>query len=577
MSVEQAQQLIEAVESGDCDQLAELVAGGIPVTAKDDDGNTALHFAAQGEMGCVDKLLELGAEVNAVNNDGATPLIEAVKYGDYEISKSLLDKGADKSLKTADGETALSYANEGGDSEIIGLLGGEARAEETKPEPELALKPRRNSVSSESVDPNAKIDLSQIPREEKDEAATARIKGCMHDNFLFKALDAATLKIVIDSMSEVKKGADERVITQGEDGDYFYVVESGALDCFVQPDKAQWGKELGNKVLDYSAGNSFGELALMYNTPRAASIVATTAVILWAMDRNTFRTIVMQRLVERRTKLEALIKKAPVFASMDANEQATISDAFEPASFGAGTEICAKGGAADAFYVVVSGEVVVSDPADEGGAPLKSYGEADYFGEVALLMRGSRTATVKAVTDCECVAIDKAAFHRLMKPVLPTLEANLAKYKVPPTSAAAAASATPAVAAAAAAPVVAASNGNGDGASNGAASEQFVGKVRGVLFALLERTCKEKPDNVRAFAVEHLAASYPEEAKEATKPASALGVWAPRADVASTEAALQKYLIDVDARPLLMAIVEKALRAQPTNVIAFFIDSLHEA
>ena len=561
MSVEQAEQLKEAVESGDCDLVAELVTGGIPVTAKDDDGNTALHFAAQGEMGCVEKLLELGAEVNAVNNEGSTPLIEAVKYGDYEISKALLDKGADKSLETQDGTTALSAANEGGDSEIIGLMGGQARAEETKPEPELGLKPRRNSVSSESVDPNAKIDLSQIPREEKDEAATARIKGCMHDNFLFKSLDAATLKIVIDSMTEVKKGADERVITQGEDGDFFYVVESGSLDCFVQPDKAQWGKELGKKVLDYSAGNSFGELALMYNTPRAASIVATSAVILWAMDRNTFRTIVMQRLVERRAKLEALIKKAPVFASMDANEQATISDAFETASFSAGTEICSKGAAADVFYLVVKGEVVASDPAS--GASLKSYGEADYFGEVALLKRGSRTATVKAVTDCDCVALDKQAFHRLMKPVLPTLEANLAKYRSPPSDAAA--------------PAAPAAPAAGNGASNGAASEQYVGKVRGILFALLERTCKEKPDNVRAFAVEYLTTSYPEEAKEATKPASALGVWAPRADVESTEAALQKYLKDVNARPLLMAIVEKALRAQPTNVIAFFIDSLHEA
>ena len=150
MSVEQTEQLKEAVESGDCDRVAELVAGGVPVNAKDDEGNTALHHAAQGEQGCVDKLLELGAEINAVNNEGATPLLEAVKCGDYGISKALLDKGADTLLETADGITALLAANAGGDSEIIGLLGGQARAEETKPEPELALRPWRNSVSSEA-------------------------------------------------------------------------------------------------------------------------------------------------------------------------------------------------------------------------------------------------------------------------------------------------------------------------------------------------------------------------------------------------------------------------------------------
>ena len=62
----------------------------------------------------------------------------------------------------------------------------------------------------------------------------------------------------------------EVVIRQGEDGDFFYVVESGQLDCFRKT-----GRNKPEELLKtYSSGESFGELALLYNAPRAASIVA---------------------------------------------------------------------------------------------------------------------------------------------------------------------------------------------------------------------------------------------------------------------------------------------------------------
>lgn len=67
-----------------------------------------------------------------------------------------------------------------------------------------------------------------------------------------------------------------------------YLIESGTLDCYKT-----FKKEEGQKHLKvYYPGEAFGELALLYNAPRAATIVAKTESILWSLDRETFNNIV---------------------------------------------------------------------------------------------------------------------------------------------------------------------------------------------------------------------------------------------------------------------------------------------
>jgi len=96
--------------------------------------------------------------------------------------------------------------------------------------------------------------------------------------FMFKALDQEQLSIVIDAMEEVKFNAGETVITEGEAGSVLFVVEEGSLDCSkcLTPGSAE-----ATLLKTYQPGDAFGELALLYNAPRAATIIAKTAVSLW--------------------------------------------------------------------------------------------------------------------------------------------------------------------------------------------------------------------------------------------------------------------------------------------------------
>ena len=95
-------------------------------------------------------------------------------------------------------------------------------------------------------------------------------------------------------MDEKNLNAGEVIITEGLNGDELYVVEQGKLAC----SKVINGSE--QHLKNYEAGDVFGELALLYNAPRAATIKAVEGSQLWVLDRNTFNHIVKDASQKKR-------------------------------------------------------------------------------------------------------------------------------------------------------------------------------------------------------------------------------------------------------------------------------------
>ena len=110
------------------------------------------------------------------------------------------------------------------------------------------------------------------------------------------------------------------------------------------------------------------------------------------------------------------------------------------------------------------------------------------------------------------------------------------------------------------------------------APEDYLQKtsLRPMLASLLEKTCKDKPDNLVPFMLEYLQTTYPDAAKAAqpANPPGSLGSWSKRPDVQPTQEGLQAYLAEIKARSTLETVLEQALRQQPANVVAFVIESL---
>ena len=105
-----------------------------------------------------------------------------------------------------------------------------------------------------------------------------------------------------------------------------------------------------------------------------------------------------------------LLKKVPLFSDCSAKELAQIAAASKNVKHKAGTVIAREGEPGIGLFVIVSGQAEVTI----GGVKRATLGPADFFGEVALLDGGPRTATVTASDDMELIGITGWVFRGLM-------------------------------------------------------------------------------------------------------------------------------------------------------------------
>ncbi len=95
---------------------------------------------------------------------------------------------------------------------------------------------------------------------------------------LFAPLEPKSLELVAQQLRRVEVAAGETVISEGEPGDQFYVVESGALTASFH----------GEVLSQQGPGDPFGEIALLRDVPRTATVVADEPTVLYSLDRDTF-------------------------------------------------------------------------------------------------------------------------------------------------------------------------------------------------------------------------------------------------------------------------------------------------
>lgn len=134
-----------------------------------------------------------------------------------------------------------------------------------------AKKGPRGSVSAEAFGAWNTKKAFVAQKIQKSAETIAGIRSKLNMSFMFSSLDEREQEIVIDAMEEKIAVANEKIIVEGDLGDCLYVVGSGTLTCTKVFQQGQDPTFLKT----YQPGEAFGELALLYNAPRAATITAT--------------------------------------------------------------------------------------------------------------------------------------------------------------------------------------------------------------------------------------------------------------------------------------------------------------
>lgn len=232
---------------------------------------------------------------------------------------------------------------------------------------------------------------------------------------------------VIDAFQKRECHEGETIIRQGDMGDYFYVVHNGKFAVSVK----RPGAEESEIVLECSAGSSFGELALLYNAPRAATVVSVGEGSLCALDRDSFRMMLVTSENTKKNRWEGFLSEVDLFKVLNTYEKKKISNILKVQVFLPGQSIMREGARGDKFYILEEGyaRATMFDQLSEDEISVKDYSKGDFFGELALVnVSGVRAASVYALTRCVLLWIDKVTFDRVFGPLISRLKVQAAAY-----------------------------------------------------------------------------------------------------------------------------------------------------
>jgi len=264
---------------------------------------------------------------------------------------------------------------------------------------------KRNAIRSEStVDILNRESLAPKKKYTKSSAEKAQILEALGQAPIFEHLQDFQLKHIAMEMWTIDVKAGKTLVAQGEPGDFFYIVAEGVLQV-LKNDK---------KIDNIKKGGAFGELALLYGTKRNATVQAVTQCTCWALDRYTFRKILVASQTVRLKTMAQFLKSVPILKTLRKNELAKLSEALVEETFYA-KHVVMKEGDEDTqkFYLIWKGKAVVM----KSGKPVRELQRGDYFGERALLNNAPRTATVIAQASEEvlvCLTLKRADFTALL-------------------------------------------------------------------------------------------------------------------------------------------------------------------
>ncbi len=241
------------------------------------------------------------------------------------------------------------------------------------------------------------------------------IHNAIKGNTLFKACSEEELVHLIDVFESADFQKGDTVIKQGDEGEHFYVVEAGSLDITVQNDG-----EGSNEVhvgVPYLPGSAFGELALMYGSPRAATIRAKEDCRLWCIERKAFRGITGQHKLKQSERNVEFLRRVKIGDNvlgdvLKTSEIDAMSLALQTDTFQKGDVIVREGERGDIFYLIESGSVDVFKKENE--KPLATLTTGQFFGERALLNEDVRQATCIATSEVQCLFLMREDFNLML-------------------------------------------------------------------------------------------------------------------------------------------------------------------
>ncbi|XP_067621281.1 cGMP-dependent protein kinase 1 [Eurosta solidaginis] len=238
---------------------------------------------------------------------------------------------------------------------------------------------------------------------EKDDNTRNLIRKAIERNdFLNNYMDKERKEMVIDAMEPTFYKKDSFIIHQNDEGSEIYVSETGYFEVI------KGGKVVGG----FGPTTVFGELAILYNANRLASVRATTNARVWKITRETFRQIMVLSESKERDENLTFLRAAPFLNDLSDEVLNKVVDLLQRKYYEPNACIVREGEVGNDFFIIRGGTVTIKKKNEHNVERVVDRRKrGDYFGEQALLNADRRQASVYAdAPGTEVLKLDRKAF-----------------------------------------------------------------------------------------------------------------------------------------------------------------------
>lgn len=219
----------------------------------------------------------------------------------------------------------------------------------------------------------------------------SKIKLILLKHFLFNFLGKRDLKKLIEGFSLYHFDANIFIFTQGSIGQYFYIIEEGVAEIIIN-------SEVKSTI---SKGACFGDLALIHNTMRTASVKTKVPTNVWALKSSYFKRALNSINQFRYSDNKFFLETVPFFNILSVRQKLQILNLIICQDFKIGEKIVVEGDPGDIFFVIKQGTVVCTI----GGVEIRAMTQGEFFGEQVFFNSQIRTATVTAISDVTTISL----------------------------------------------------------------------------------------------------------------------------------------------------------------------------
>ncbi|ETV88758.1 CAMKK/CAMKK-META protein kinase, variant 1 [Aphanomyces astaci] len=266
-----------------------------------------------------------------------------------------------------------------------------------------------DDIHVEMVDDDAVSEISEVESHTTEVSLTAYMLAnrplydIMIQVQLFANLSQSQQEQVLKALKPITFKDGETIVKQGDRGERFFMIAKGEAVVTKLID----GKE--RMVTHLYAGHYFGELALIYDDPRTASVhaVGPGGVELLYLTQKDFQQV-------GKVHLSLMLQQVPLLAHLSARDQDVVLTKLKPSNFGHGEYIVRQGEEGTRFYMITRGQAAVIETDAGEDKELTRLYEGHVFGEMSLIYKEPRTASVVAVGPVKCLYLTKEDFDECL-------------------------------------------------------------------------------------------------------------------------------------------------------------------